>query len=156
MRYAFADWGRLPGNPTLYEELSRFSDGPPTLESKLLLSGNVGERLHWGANLVFERDLAGHALFNQYGFTGGLMYVLADRVFALGGEVLVESTDMGAGDRGELAELWLQAGPCLQWHPVPPLHINLVWLFGAYGERGSTKLEYDARTRPLLVLGWEL
>ena len=156
LRWALADWGVIPGNPTLYFEASRFTDGPATLESKLLLGGNIGGRLHWGANLVFEHDLWGDALANQYGVTGGISYALIDRVFSLGAELQVESTDQGKHVRNKLDELWVLAGPTIQWRPVPPAHVDLVALVGGLGERDTDKLKFKAGMRPLLVVGWEL
>lgn len=156
LRYAFADWGRIFGNPTLYVEFSRFSEAPPTVEAKLLLGGNLAARMHWGVNLVFERDLGGGSLVNQYGVTGGLAYAVIDREFSLGAELQVESSDGGKHGRGRLEELWALAGPSIQWRPVPPLHIDLVALFGGLGSRESGALDFVAGARQWLVIGWEL
>jgi hypothetical protein len=157
LRWALADWGVIPGNPTLYFELSRFSGGPMTLETKVLLGGNLASRLHWGVNLVFERDLGGTPLYNQYGVTAGLSGAVVDRKFSLGVEVQVESTDGGRDDRGNLSELWILGGPSIQWRPVPPLHIDLVALFGGLGDHDvSGAFAWRGGMRPLVVIGWEL
>jgi hypothetical protein len=157
LRYAFADWGKIPGNPTIYLELSRFTEGPMTLEAKLLLGGNLAARAHWGVNLVFERDLGGSMLYNQYGVTGGLSFTIVDRKFSLGVELQFESTDGGRNGRGNLSEANILAGPTIQWRPVTPLHIDLVALFGALGEGdGAGAFDFKAGMRPLLVIGWEL
>ena len=157
LRWALADWGVIPGNPTLYLELSRFTEGPMTLEAKVLLGGNLASRTHWGVNLVFERDLGGTHLYNQYGVTAGLSYVVLDRTFSLGAELQFESADGGRNDRGSLSEAKLLAGPSLQWRPVPPVHVDLVALFGGLGGRSDTgDFEWRAGMRPLLVVGCEL
>ena len=53
LRWALADWGVLPGNPTLYLEWIRPTDGPMRAELKLLLGGELSPRLYWGFNLFF-------------------------------------------------------------------------------------------------------
>jgi hypothetical protein len=157
VRWAFADWGKIPGNPTLYVEFSRFSEAAPTVETKLLLGGNLLARAHWGVNLVFERDLGGSDLFNQYGVTGGLAYSVLDRQLSVGAELQVETTDGGRHGRSVLSEAWILAGPSLQWRPVPPMHVDLVLLFGALGDRDETDtFAFDAGMRTWLVIGWEL
>ncbi|MFT3835582.1 MAG: hypothetical protein QM723_01120 [Myxococcaceae bacterium] len=41
LRYAFADWGKIPGNPTLYLEWIRQETGPMRGEVKLLFGGDL-------------------------------------------------------------------------------------------------------------------
>ena len=41
LRYAFADWGKLWGNPTMYVEWTQNSNSPDAIEGKLLL-GEIG------------------------------------------------------------------------------------------------------------------
>ena len=156
LRYALTDWGVIPGNPTLYLELSRFTNAPATAEIKLLLGGNLFGPVHWGLNAVYERDLWGSALFHQYGLTGGLSYAVIDRELSVGAEMDVESTDAGRQHRTRLDELWVSAGPSIQWRPVPPVHLDLVALLGALGERQSDAMSFKAGIRPLLVAGWEI
>jgi hypothetical protein len=155
LRWALADWGRIWGNPTLYFEVSRFSDAPPTLESKLLLGGSIASRVHWGLNLVYERDLSGAAKVNQYGVTSGIDYAIIDYKLSAGLELLLESADNGT-DRNHLQELSVVAGPSIQWRPTPPVHIDLVVMFGAMGERQDSALSFDPGMRQLLVVGYEL
>ncbi len=80
-RYALADWGKIPLNPTLFAEY-RFGTGkilheegpppppgkeeeggPPDLpdayEFRLLLSQEFGERVEWAFNAFFERENVG-------------------------------------------------------------------------------------------------
>jgi hypothetical protein len=157
LRWALADWGKLPGNPTLYFELSRFTEGPATLETKLLLGGNLAARMHWGLNVVFERDLGGSALLNQYGVTAGIAYAVTDRKLSIGAELQFESTDGGRDARGQLDEVKVFAGPSVQWRPVGPVHVDLVALIGAFGERNEAgELGLSAGMRPLLVIGYAL
>lgn len=44
-------------NPTLDAEYKIANHGPNVFEGKLLLGEQLAPRLHWGANLVYEREL---------------------------------------------------------------------------------------------------
>ena len=48
VRYALADWGKIPLNPTLYLEYEQHDHNPNTLEGKLLLDTDLSTRWHWG------------------------------------------------------------------------------------------------------------
>lgn len=54
LRYALADWGVIPLNPTLYLELVRNHDDYPVDELKALFGEELAPRWHMGMNLVFE------------------------------------------------------------------------------------------------------
>ena len=47
VRYALADWGKIPLNPTLYLEYSQHDHDPNALEGKLLLGTDITPRWHW-------------------------------------------------------------------------------------------------------------
>ena len=47
VRYALADWGKIPLNPTLYLEYAQHNDSPNTLEGKLLLGTDLSPKWHW-------------------------------------------------------------------------------------------------------------
>ena len=59
MRWALADWGKLPGNPTLYGEWTFRNHvlGGDKYEVKLLLGDSVTPRWHWGANFIYEQEV---------------------------------------------------------------------------------------------------
>lgn len=147
MRYAFADWGKLPGNPTLYLEWTQKSGGPDAVEGKLLFGGELTSRWHWGSNLVFEHETGG-AQENSHEWTTGLSYTARDMKVALGVETqlaLVNSLD-ARGVRGPLTRAFL-AGPSLQLRPLPQMHLDIAPLMG---------LNHDApRMKLFVVLGYE-
>jgi hypothetical protein len=58
-RYAFADWGELWGNPTVYLEWAHNHNSPSAIEPKLLLGGELANKLFGAVNLVYERPLSG-------------------------------------------------------------------------------------------------
>jgi len=57
VRYALADWGQIPLNPTLYLEYAQHDHDANTLEGKVLLGTDFTPRLHWGLNLAGEQQL---------------------------------------------------------------------------------------------------
>ena len=155
VRYAFADWGKLPGNPTVYVEWTRTHEGPHKGELKLLLGDELAPRLHWGVNLVYERVLGG-TREAEYAFTAGLGYTLQDEHFSLGGELKVELVDV-SGRRFKFDGVETLAGPSLQWRPVKAAHIDLVALFGTEFTRGGEGEDFgtDVLLEPTFIFGWE-
>jgi hypothetical protein len=151
LRYALADWGQIPLNPTLYAEFVRQNHGPPKVELKALLGDQIAPRWHMGFNLVFEHELGGPVEENEYALTTGLSYTLADQLFALGVEVQLESIDQ-AGDRLSFRHWELLAGPSLAWSPVPPVHVLLAPLLGNERQSGSNTPLFE----PTIVIGWEI
>lgn len=155
LRYALADWGVLPANPTIYVELARQHDAPPKAELKLLLGGELGLRTFWGVNLVFERVL-GEELEHEYVVTSAIAYNLVDEKFSIGAELKLEAVDV-AGSRFDFAEYEVFLGPSVQWRPVPPVHVDLVALVGAGivpGE-GDVEGESELLLQPMMVVGYE-
>ena len=147
VRYAFADWGKIPGNPTMYLEWTQNSDGPDAVEGKLLFGGQLRSRWHWGSNLVFEHEIAG-AQENSHEWTTGLSYTARDTKLGIGVETqlaLVNELESN-GTRGPLTKAFL-AGPSLQWRPLPQMHLDVAPLLG---------LSHDApRMKLFVVLGYE-
>ena len=127
MRWAFADWGVLPLNPTLYLEYKWNHHEADVLESKLLLADEITPKLHWGMNLSIEQELDGeHAC--ELAVTQALSWTLADREFSVGVEFEYDHvTVRGARDDPE-HEFYL--GPSFQWRPTESTHLDIVPLFG--------------------------
>jgi len=144
LRYALADWGKIPWNPTLYVEWVSVSGGPDVFEGKLLLGDEVAPGWKVGTNLVWEHEVSGD-LTNEYQITLGVSRTVIDEKFSLGGELRAGLTDT-THDRGEFEEE-LEIGPSLQWRPVPAMHIDFAPLIGI----GSDSRAVDI----FLVIGWE-
>ena len=155
LRWAFADWGVLPGNPTLYLEWIRQTSGPNKAELKLLLGGALGHRVFWGVNLFFERELWGFDQAHEYGATAGLTWSLLDSELSLGGEARVELVDTRTSRFSPLG-VELLVGPTVSWRPVPSAHLLLVWYVGPELERADSAASLAARfvMQPTLVGGW--
>ncbi len=127
VRWAFADWGKIPGNPTVYFEYVMLEDRPDKIEPKLLLGGELAPRWHWGANLVAEIELSGERS-HEYQVTGAVSYTIIDEKLSLGAESQLIMTDV-AGDRGDFTTEVL-LGPSVQFRPLPQMTINFAPLVG--------------------------
>jgi hypothetical protein len=55
-RWAFAEWGRIPLNPTLYVEWKFNNSAADAYEVKLLLGEQLAPRWQWGFNLFSEQE----------------------------------------------------------------------------------------------------
>jgi hypothetical protein len=126
LRYAFADWNKLPGNPTLYFEYVFAADGADVIEPKLLLGGEFCEGWHWGLNFILERPVWGDDINNEYAIAAGISKTLIDSKFSIGLEAKVTKAD------SEHAEAIF--GPSVQWRPTDNTHLDLVALAGLTDE----------------------
>ena len=127
LRYALADWGKIPGNPTVYGEYKIKDEGADVAEGKLLLGDELAPGWHWGVNGAYEWDLGGEET-REYAVSAALSHTLSDRRLSLGIEAIY-ATESVAGARGEHEDN-LNIGPSLQWRPIPDLHLDFVPLFG--------------------------
>ncbi len=127
LRFALADWGKIPLNPTLYAEYKIANHGPNVAEFKLLFGEQLAPRLHWGLNFVYERELRATRT-TELQVSQGLSYTLIDDVISAGVEMkyIVETEQ---GGRGEPTHKFL-IGPSVQVKPTPRTHLDLVALFG--------------------------
>ena len=121
LRYAFADWGKLWGNPTLYLEYSIPNYGGDALEPKILLGDDFGHGWHWGTNLICERVLWGDRT-TEWAVSGGISKTIVDSVLSIGVE-------------GEWSHITYEKsefllGPSIQWRPTENTHLDLVTLAG--------------------------
>jgi hypothetical protein len=147
LRYAFANWGKIPGNPTLYLEWTQNSGGPDAIEGKLLLGGELTTRWHWGSNFVFEHEIGG-VQENSHEWTTGLSYTAQDAKLGVGVETqlaLVNELEPN-GTRGPLSKAFF-AGPSIQWRPLPQMHLDIAPLLGVNHDASRMKL--------FVVLGYE-
>lgn len=130
LRYAFADWGKIWGNPTVYAEY-KFADdhwGPDVYELKLLLGGELASRWHWGVNFVWEAEVGGERE-QEFQITGGLSYSVIDGKVGIGVETLYDRDTVRYG-RGEPDDIFA-LGPSLQLRLTNHLHVDLNCMFGA-------------------------
>ncbi len=137
LRYAFADWGEIRGNPTLYLEYANLGQDAPKIEVKLLLAGELGSGWHWGQNILWEASTNAQREY-EYGWTGGLSKTVIDEKFSLGAEAQFSLFDVH-GHRGRYRdETFL--GPSIQYRPRPTLHLDIAPLIGVDHESPAGKL----------------
>jgi hypothetical protein len=146
LRWAFANWGALPLNPTLYLEYTAIGGAADHLEGKLLLGDQLAPRWHYGINLVLEHTL-GDRYDNSYELTGGISYTVTDERIALGIEGQIALVDQG-GHRGSFVHQDYLLGPSVQFRPLPQMHIDLVLLAGL--TKGSLA------AKGFGIVGWEI
>jgi hypothetical protein len=144
VRWAFADWDKIPGNPTAYVEWKGIDGAPDHIETKMLFGGDATPRLHWSANLVWEHEMGG-AQENSYELTGAFSYTVKDEKFSIGAEAKLAFVD-DKTDRG-LHKPELLLGPSIQLSPLKPMHINI----SALG--GVTKNSPEFKS--FVIVGWE-
>jgi len=146
LRYALADWGKLPGNPALYLEWIRHDrrNEPDQIEPKILFGGELAQRWHWGVNFVAECQTGGD-LEREYQFCSGLSYAVLDYKLAVGGECKAAFTDTKE-DRGAFEEN-VFLGPSFQYRPFPQMTINFSPLFGVTSDSPTSQVWFNA--------GWE-
>ena len=145
LRYALADWGQIPFNPTLYIEYAFVNAryGGDTLESKILFGDNIGKDWQWGLNLIFESEVS-HELAKRVAVSGGLSYNFSP-TFAAGVEAEWDNETV-AGERSH-PEVQFKVGPSLQWRLSKSTHLDLVCLFGTTNQ--------GTRTESFLIFGWD-
>ena len=143
LRYAFADWGEIPGNPTAYVEWVANEDAPDKWETKLLFGDEAAPGWHWGSNLVFEQEVSG-TREREVQVTGALSKTIIDSVFSVGGEF--KAANISSTEPGDDAQEFF-LGPSVQWRPSERSHVDFTPLVGLGGESGSMQVWF--------ILGFE-
>ncbi len=128
IRWAFADWGKIWGNPTLYFEY-KWTDGdrgPDVVEPKILFGGEIGKNVQWGVNFVFEGETAGEKT-EEFQVTAGIAQALSPHFSAgLEAKYVHETVE----HQRSSAEHKFLMGPSVQWCPTEKSHVDLVLLAG--------------------------
>jgi hypothetical protein len=141
-RYALADWGKIPLNPTLFAEY-RFGVGkdyadqedadesvpriPDSIEGRLLLGEQFAGNYQWALNIIHEFETGGEREWES-GFSQALTYAIRDEYLKAGIEMqLIRRTD--ADDRDE-PEYEFDIGPSFTWKPSEATRFDLATLFG--------------------------
>ena len=147
MRWAFAEWGRVWGNPTAEIGWTEASRGADVATVKLLLGGGRANGWRWGGNVIWAQQTGAEHQIDR-AVTAGAAYA-AGHYVSIGAEARIALTDRlvaGGGSRTAMSRELL-AGPSLQFRPVRRLFIDLAPLFGATGE--------SSRSRTTLLAGWQ-
>jgi hypothetical protein len=125
VRYALADWGKIPLNPTLYLEYAEHNRAPNTLEGKLLFGTDITPRWHWGLNLADETELSGSSNI-ELAASQGVSYTLIDQALSAGVEMeFYHEKSIGVPEKWEYL-----IGPSVQWRPNSRMHLDIAPLIG--------------------------
>ena len=151
-RYALADWGVLPLNPTLFAEYKigvgkdyeRQAETPgpvqplpDAFEVRLLLGDQFGRRVQWAVNLFHEQQLGG-ARDWESGFSQALAYAIHDEYLKTGIEMqLIRRTDKASRAHPTYD---YTLGPSLTWKPSPWTRLDLAALFGTTADSPTVKV----------------
>ena len=127
LRYALADWGKLPLNPTLYGEWNFNDNAPDVWELKLLLGETFRHRWNWAANLTYEHENGGERE-REIQVTSALSYAVLDQRLNVGIEALWERKT-AAGSRNH-PEYELLVGPSVNVRPIRNAFVTVAPLFG--------------------------
>ncbi len=143
-RWALADWGRLPWNPTIYGEYRWDYHGADKLEAKLLFGETLAPRWHAAFNLIGEQETSG-ARATEFAVSGAISYTVIDRKLSVGAEITVARVTEN-GTRGNPARE-IAVGPSIQWRFTERAHLDVVPLIGV------TKDAHDLEL--FVVLGYD-
>jgi hypothetical protein len=144
IRWAFADWGKIWGNPALYLEYTTMSGEPDLVEGKLLLGDSFAPGWHWGANLSVEQQTSRQKTTEKQ-LTAGVSHTVIDHVLDLGVETRLGWTS-AAGSRSH-NDRDLQVGPSIRWRPVKQMHVDFAPLFGFTSD--------SQKVNAYVIAGWE-
>jgi hypothetical protein len=155
-RYAFADWNKIPLNPTLFVEWKfglgdiLHDEGPPAplapgeaqafinehnplpdaYEIRLLLSQDFFEKVEWALNGFFEQEVTGDR-GREYGFAQSAMmpvWLTNERLKAGLEMQFTTFTDKGIRDMPSYRFI---IGPTVAWKPTRNSRLDVSPLFGA-------------------------
>lgn len=140
-RYALADWGEIPLNPTLFGEylfgVGKDYDGedkediPDAIEARLLLGEQFAKKYQWALNLFHEFETGGEREW-ETGFSQALSYAIRDEYLKVGIEMqFIRETD--AEERAD-PEYELDIGPNFTVKPSERTRLDLATLFGVTDE----------------------
>jgi len=142
VRWAHADWGKIPLNPTFYVEwetaLSEDEDG---IEYKVLFAETLGEKWHWASNLIYEESLSEDE--QEYGVSTGINYNLIDQKLGIG----LEGEWIREKEGSEDAKDSFLLGPSIEWEPSKRTSLRLAPLAGLGG--------HSPDTTTFLIFGYE-
>jgi hypothetical protein len=127
LRYALANWGKIPLNPTLYGEWNFNDAAPDKWEQKLLLGQTFGRRWNWAGNFTYEQETGGERE-QEFALSSALTYALIDQTLNAGVEMLWEhkTTKDSRGD----PEIEFLIGPSINVRPTRHSFITVAPLFG--------------------------
>ena len=168
VRYALADWGKIPLNPTLFAEYKfgvgtlRHEEGPPpppgeeeeesgppkvpdAYEFRLLLAEDFCDKVEWAMNLFFEKENTGDR-GREWGVAQSATIPVLLPNERLKAGVEMQYTNFTVKDtRGDPIHRFV-IGPTLAWKPTRQTRLDVSPLFGCTDD--------SARVQVFVVFSW--
>lgn len=140
LRYALADWGVLPLNPTLYVEWvdrGGRQNKPNVYETKLLLGDELLPFVYYATNLNLEQETGGFRT-TELSWSHALSWTVIERRLLAGTEMVFSSVT----DRTDRvhAQLSMTIGPSIQYRPTNRTFIDVVSLFGTTSQSPKAQM----------------
>ena len=163
-RWALADWGKIPLNPTLFAEYkigvgketesesedaeedeeeeggkgaSHSTHIPNAFEVRLLLGEQFGDHFQWALNLFHEQEIGGSREI-ETGFSQALSYAVHEEKLRVGVEMqFIRKTEKDSRDKPEYE---FDLGPSLSFKPSHRTRFDLAALFGTTDDSPALKL----------------
>ncbi len=164
-RWALADWGEIPLNPTFFVEykfgvgkrpMEEASDraeaedeeehegageaahgNPDAYELRLLLGEQLGEKTQWALNLFREQQLGGDREV-ELGFSQAISYAICNEKLRVGAEMqFIRETEKDSRSHGTYE---FDIGPSLSYKPSPRTRFDVAALFGTTKDSPDVKL----------------
>jgi len=136
LRYALADWGKIPLNPTLYGEWSFNDRSPDVWEVKLLLGDTFCHRWNWASNFTYENETGGERE-REVQISQALTYALIDRTLNVGVEGLWEYKTAANSHEADYEFL---IGPSVNVHPTRNSFVTVAPLFRATADSPNAEI----------------
>jgi hypothetical protein len=153
-RYAFADWNKIPLNPTIFAEWKfgighiLHEEGPPerlpkgeaeeflnernplpdAYEVRLLLCQDFYEKVEWAFNAFFEQEVTGDR-GREYGFAQTAVVPLLPNERLKAGVEMQFTAFTDKGIRGDPSYRFI-LGPTISWKPTSNTRFDVSPLFG--------------------------
>ena len=128
LRYALADWGKIPLNPTVAVAWKLNDKAADAAEGQLLFGAELSPQWHWGVNFLYEQQV-GDDRFREKSVSAGISYSVINEKLNLGVETKY-AIESDRDTRGHPERRWL-IGPSLQWRPSDETHFDIVPMWGA-------------------------
>ena len=161
-RYALADWGKIPLNPTLFAEYKfgtgniLHEEGPPpppeeaaagggppprpdAYEFRLMLAQEFGGRFEWAANVFFERENTGDR-GREWGFSQSIQtpVLLAHERLKVGVDMIYKNFTV-KDTRGSAINRF-NIGPSFSFKPSERMRLDLEPLFGVTKDSAAVQV----------------
>jgi len=143
-RYALADWGKIPLNPTLFaeyhfgvgkefetdkgedNEVEEF-DIPDSIEARLLFGQQFGRRFQWALNMFHEFETGGDRE-QESGFSQAITYAIRDEWLKAGIEM--QGIRRTESDTRSDPKYEFDIGPSFTWKPSAITRFDIATLIG--------------------------